>query len=113
MAIDGPEQGQAQHLFEKVCRALGEHRHGAHFPRIATDIIRPTHGSLELVGFLSRAERAMYYRPMHGELLAIPFDTHGLHRSNASIMAHGIAHPRSWVGANRDRFAWVAPSYRS
>lgn len=107
MAIDGRGQ-DTQRLFEQVCRALGEHRSGAHFPKIATDIIRPTHAGYDLLGFVDRGERAAYYDPTCGEVMLVRFDKDGLDRTDSQIVAHGVDHPRTWLTANRDRVVWSA-----
>lgn len=106
MAID--RQGRdTQRLFEAVCRALGAHRTGAHFPKIATDIIRPTHEGYALLGFADGGERVAYYDPTGGEIMLVPFDKHGLARTRGEIVAQGVDHPQTWLTANRRRMVWT------
>lgn len=106
MAID--DRGQdTQRLFEDVCRALGAHRCGAHFPKIATDIIRPTHEGYVLLGLAAGAERVVYFDPPCGDVMMMPFDKHGLARSRAEIVAQGVDHPQTWLTANRNRMVWT------
>lgn len=106
MAID--RRGRdTQRLFEAVCRALGAHRSGAHFPRIATDIIRPTHEGYTLLGFADGGDRVAYYDPTSGEVELVPFDKHGIYRTRADIVAREVDHPQTWLTANRTRMVWT------
>lgn len=109
----GPDSDtNTQRCFERVCRALGQHRSGVHFPRIATDIIRPTHEGHTLLGFVAEGEAVAYHRERHGEVIVVPFDRHGLDRGATRIVAHGVSRPRAWVERTRDRFVWTVPAYR-
>jgi hypothetical protein len=106
MAID--RRGHdTQRLFEAVCRALGAHRRGAHFPKIATDIIRLTHEGYELLGLADGGEQVAYYDPTCGEIILIPFDKHGLKRSQTEFVATGVDHHQSWLTENRQRMVWT------
>lgn len=105
MAIE--DRGQdAQRLFERVCRALGEHRQGAHFPKIATDIIRPTHDDYDLLGLADGGERVVYYARRDREIILVPFDKHGLERGRGECIAHDVDDPRTWVTVNKPRLVW-------
>jgi hypothetical protein len=105
MAID--DRGHdVQRLFERVCRALGEHRQGAHFPKIATDLIRPTHDGYDLLGLADDGARVVYYDRRASEVLLIPFDKHGLERGGGEVVAHGVDDPRTWLTTHRSRLVW-------
>lgn len=105
MAID--DRGHdVQRLFERVCRALGEHREGTHFPKIATDLIRPTHDGYDLIGLADRGERVVYYARRDEEIILVPFDKHGIERGRGEVVAHGVDDPRSWATVNQPRLVW-------
>lgn len=106
MAIDGRAK-DTQRLFEDVCRALGLHRRGAHFPKIATDIIRPTHAGYDLLGLTDGGKQVVYYEQNSCEIMLVPFDKHGLRRTRAEIVADEVEHPQTWLTANRDRMVWT------